>query len=225
MYVFFFFFLMIRRPPRSTLFPYTTLFRSGNSDVMVCDGFTGNVALKISESLAEMIGKKLKSLFKTNLKSRLGYFLLKPYFAKFKKTVDYSETGGAPLLGINGVCIIAHGSSTPKAIKNAILRAKELIEKKINEHIQEEIETNLEEQNLWARKGILWKNFKETIHFGPDGEQDNTKGSNNNNDGKKPESEIEAEVEKKSEIDSEKETEAEGEVKEKIIPDEGQNSK
>jgi glycerol-3-phosphate acyltransferase PlsX len=138
----------------------------GNADVIVCDGFTGNVALKISESLAEMIGTNLKNIFKTNWASKLGYFFLKPHLAEFKKKVDHSETGGAPLLGINGVCIIAHGSSTPKAIKNAIKRAKELIEKKINQHIQDDIEFNLEE-----RKGGLWDQIK-NIAFG-DEDKDN----------------------------------------------------
>jgi len=142
----------------------------GNADVIVCDGFTGNVALKISESLAEMIGANLKNIFKTNWASKLGYFFLKPHLAEFKKKVDYSETGGAPLLGINGVCIIAHGSSSPKAIKNAIKRAKELIEKKINQHIQDDIEFNLEE-----RKGGLWDQIK-NIAFGDD-EKDNGNAS------------------------------------------------
>lgn len=138
----------------------------GNADVIVCDGFTGNVALKISESLAEMIGTNLKNLFNTNWTSKIGYFLLKPHLDEFKKKVDYSETGGAPLLGINGVCIIAHGSSSPKAIKNAINRANELIEKKINQHIQDDIELNLEE-----RKGGLWNSIKH-IAFG-DEDKDN----------------------------------------------------
>ena len=142
----------------------------GNADVIVCDGFTGNVALKISESLAEMIGANLKTLFKKNWVSKIGYFLLKSQLAEFKKKVDYSETGGAPLLGINGVCIIAHGSSSPKAIKNAIIRAKELIEKKINQHIQDDIEFNLGE-----RKGGLWNQIK-NIAFG-DEEKDNGNAS------------------------------------------------
>jgi len=145
----------------------------GNADVIVCDGFTGNVALKISESLAEMIGEGLKKLFQATLKSKMGYLLLKPDLAEFKKSVDYSETGGAPLLGINGVCIIAHGSSSAKAIKNAINRAKGLIDKKINEHIQEDIEANLEDQALWIRKGIIWRHLKETIAFGSEAEQEN----------------------------------------------------
>lgn len=75
----------------------------GNVDVIVCDGFTGNIALKISESLAEMIGDSLKNLFTTGMATKLSYMLLKPHLAKMKKTLDHSEAGGAPLLGINGV--------------------------------------------------------------------------------------------------------------------------
>ncbi len=152
----------------------------GNADVIVCDGFTGNVALKISESLAEMIGTNLKLLFKSNWLSKIGYLLLKPRFAEFKKKVDYSETGGAPLLGVNGVCIIAHGSSSPKAVKNAINRAKEFIEKKVNQHIQDDIEFNIEKQDIWARKGELWQQFK-SIAFGSDGQQIQHNNHNNNN--------------------------------------------
>ena len=129
----------------------------GNADVIVCDGFTGNIALKISESLAEMIGTSLKNLFNSGMTTKLSYMFLKPHFAELKKTVDYSEKGGAPLLGINGVCIIAHGSSNPKAIKNAINRAHEFIDKKINKHICEDIETNLD------GKGSLWQHIKEIV--------------------------------------------------------------
>ena len=142
----------------------------GNADVIVCDGFTGNVALKISESLAEMIGSNLKRLFKSNWLSKLGYLLLKPKLNEFKKKVDYSETGGAPLLGVNGVVIIAHGSSSPKAIKNAINRARELSEKNINAHIQQGIEGNL--TNLESAKGTIWKQIK-NITFGADSEEPN----------------------------------------------------
>ena len=137
----------------------------GNADVIVCDGFTGNVALKISESLAEMIGTNLKRMFQSNWLSKLGYLLLKPQLDEFKKKVDYSETGGAPLLGVNGVVIIAHGSSSAKAIKNAINRARELSEKNINTHIREGIEANL--TNLKTAKGIIWKQIK-NITFGAD---------------------------------------------------------
>jgi glycerol-3-phosphate acyltransferase PlsX len=148
----------------------------GNADVIVCDGFTGNVALKISESLAEMIGTNLKRLFKSSWVTKLGYLLLKPHLAEFKKSVDHSETGGAPLLGVNGVVIIAHGNSSPKSMKNAIKRASELIEKKINEHIRDDIEANLEDQDIWARKGVLWSQLK-NIAFGAEQNNENNDGS------------------------------------------------
>ncbi|MFQ5450371.1 MAG: phosphate acyltransferase PlsX [Nitrospinaceae bacterium] len=158
----------------------------GQADVIVCDGFTGNVALKISESLAEMIGANLKQMFLSNWTSKVGYFFLKPHLDRFKKKVDYSETGGAPLLGVNGVCIIAHGSSSPKAIKNAINRAQELVDKKVNQHIKDDIESNLEDQALWTRKKVFWKQIK-SIAFGSGEEQEN----NNANDHGSP-SEIKA---------------------------------
>ncbi len=130
----------------------------GNADVIVCDGFTGNVALKISESLAEMIGTNLNRMFQSSWLSKLGYLFLKPQLDQFKKKVDYSETGGAPLLGVNGVVIIAHGSSSPKAIKNAINRACELSEKNINTHIRQGIESNL--VDLEASKETIWEQIK-----------------------------------------------------------------
>ncbi len=145
----------------------------GNADVIVCDGFTGNVALKISESLAEMIGTNLKKMFQNNWASKLSYLLLKPQLDQFKKKVDYSETGGAPLLGVNGVVIIAHGSSSPKAIKNAINRARELSEKKINEHIRQDIESNLMDGEV--AKGTIWKQIK-NMAFGPNAEERNGEG-------------------------------------------------
>ena len=146
----------------------------GNADVIVCDGFIGNVALKISESLAEMIGTNLKLMFQSNWVSKLGYLLLKPQLIDFKKKVDHSETGGALLLGLNGVVIIAHGSSSPKAIKNAINRAQELSEKKIIDHIKEDIELNL--SGVENSKETIWKQIK-NIAFGS--EQIDDKEDNN----------------------------------------------
>jgi phosphate acyltransferase len=143
----------------------------GNADVIVCDGFTGNIALKISESLAEMIGENLKQIFMANWITRVGYYLIKPHFINFKKMVDHSETGGAPLLGVNGVCIIAHGGSSPKAIKNAIIRAKELVEKKMNEHIRDDIESN-----LLVSKEPFWKQIKK-IAFVPGKDEKNSDSS------------------------------------------------
>lgn len=141
----------------------------GNADVIVCDGFTGNVALKISESLAEMIGSSLKLMFQSDWLSKLGYLLLKPKLVEFKKKVDHSETGGAPLLGVNGVVIIAHGSSSPKAIKNAINRAQELSEKNIIEHIKQDIELNL--SDIDNSKATLWGQIKDIAFGGKEGQQ------------------------------------------------------
>ena len=141
----------------------------GNADVIVCDGFTGNVALKISESLAEMIGSSLKLMFQSDWLSKLGYLLLKPKLVEFKKKVDHSETGGAPLLGVNGIVIIAHGSSSPKAIKNAINRAQELSEKNIIEHIKQDIELNL--SDIDNSKATLWGQIKDIAFGGKEGQQ------------------------------------------------------
>jgi glycerol-3-phosphate acyltransferase PlsX len=112
---------------------------SGDCDVIVCDGFVGNVALKVSESLAEAMQKFLKRHILSNPLGILGALLLKQSLKKFKKEIDYSEYGGAPLLGVDGVAIIGHGRSNAKAIKNAIRVAKAEVENKFNEKIQEAI--------------------------------------------------------------------------------------
>ena len=113
----------------------------GTADVVVCDGFIGNVALKISEGLAEAIVQFLKTEIMSSTVGKAGALLLKPAFARFKKKIDYAEYGGAPLLGVNGISIICHGRSTPKAIKNAIRVAKESFEKGVNRHIREGLAT------------------------------------------------------------------------------------
>ncbi|MDD5348323.1 MAG: phosphate acyltransferase PlsX [Candidatus Omnitrophica bacterium] len=115
---------------------------SGECDVIVCDGYVGNVALKVSESLAEAMQKFLKREFMSNPFSAFVASLLKPSFRRFKKEIDYSEYGGAPLLGVNGVAIIGHGRSNANAIKNAIRVAKEEVDRQFNEKILEAI--NLE---------------------------------------------------------------------------------
>jgi glycerol-3-phosphate acyltransferase PlsX len=112
---------------------------SGKCDIVICDGFVGNVALKISESLAEAMQEFLRRHLKSNPLGILGMLLLKTSLMKFKKDMDYSEYGGAPLLGVNGVVIIGHGRSNMKAIKNAIRVAKEEVERKFNEKITEAI--------------------------------------------------------------------------------------
>lgn len=113
---------------------------AGNADVIVCDGFIGNVALKISEGVAETIGKLLALEIGRSFLGKVGYLLLKPAFRSFKKRVDYAEYGGAPLLGVNGICIICHGRSSPRAIKNAIALAIELTKVQTIHVVQKDIE-------------------------------------------------------------------------------------
>ncbi|MBI3359003.1 MAG: phosphate acyltransferase PlsX [Nitrospirae bacterium] len=116
---------------------------AGAADVIVCDGFVGNVALKVSEGLAEAIVQFLKREIMATSIGRLGGLLLKPAFKRFKTKIDYAEYGGAPLLGIDGISIVSHGRSSPKAIKNAIRVAKESFEKGVNRHIQEEASSSV----------------------------------------------------------------------------------
>ncbi|MFH0738857.1 MAG: phosphate acyltransferase PlsX [Candidatus Omnitrophota bacterium] len=112
---------------------------SGRCDIIVCDGFVGNVALKVSESLAEAMQVFLKRHIMSNPLGVLGALLLRASFSRFKKQLDYSEYGGAPLLGVDGVVIIGHGRSNAKAIKNAIRVSKEEVERKFNEKITEAV--------------------------------------------------------------------------------------
>ena len=112
---------------------------SGEVDVVVCDGFVGNVALKVSEGLVEMIRSLLKESLAATLSSKIGYVLSRSAYKDFKKRLDYSEIGGAPLLGLKGVCIICHGRSDSNAIKNAIRSAAEFASSHINHRIKEEL--------------------------------------------------------------------------------------
>jgi phosphate acyltransferase len=116
---------------------------TGNIDVIVCDGFTGNVILKTSEGLADTLIKMLKREVANLASGRIGYLLIKPALKNFKKKTDYDEYGGAPLLGINGTCIISHGRSTAKAIRNAIRVASDFAEKRVCEIISSTIEKDL----------------------------------------------------------------------------------
>ncbi len=107
----------------------------GNLEVIVCDGFVGNVCLKLSEGLAESVLTMLKEEISKTFKAKMGYFLAKHAFGKFKKRVDYAEYGGAPLLGLNGTAIICHGRSNSTAIKNAMFVADELSANRVNDLI------------------------------------------------------------------------------------------
>lgn len=113
----------------------------GVTDVIVCDGFVGNVALKLGEGLTETVFSYLKENIKSTFRGMVGGWLLKPIFRKLKSMVDADEYGGAPLLGLQEGCIIAHGSSSPKAIRNALGEARLLIENDCNNRIGERIET------------------------------------------------------------------------------------
>ena len=112
---------------------------NGSVDVIVCDGFIGNVVLKTAESLAETIQGMLKKEITKNFLRKLGALLSMGAYRGLKKRIDYSEYGGAPLLGINGVCIITHGGAPALAIKNTLRVAGEFINHKVNIHIIESI--------------------------------------------------------------------------------------
>jgi glycerol-3-phosphate acyltransferase PlsX len=113
---------------------------SGLVDVVVCDGFIGNVALKASEGLVDMIKHMLQESLEATVTRKLGYVLSREAYRDFRKRVDYSEYGGAPLLGVKGASIICHGRSNTNAIKNAIRVASEFADGRINEKIQAELD-------------------------------------------------------------------------------------
>jgi phosphate acyltransferase len=110
---------------------------NGHVDVIVADGFVGNVALKISEGVAGFVRTVLKESLKATITRQVGYMLSRSAFSDFKKRIDHTEYGGAPLLGVKGVCIITHGSSNANAVKNAVRVAAEFSERRINESIEQ----------------------------------------------------------------------------------------
>lgn len=111
----------------------------GEADLIVTDGFTGNVTLKVSEGVVEVMLSMLKREIMSNLFSKIGFFFLRHSLKRIKKKLDYSEYGGALLLGVNGIVIIGHGSSNPKAIKNAISLSCKFVSEKVLEKISREI--------------------------------------------------------------------------------------
>jgi len=113
---------------------------NGRCDVVVTDGFTGNVCLKVSESLAEMLTSMIREELTRDVLSKAGAVLAQRAFARMKRRVDYTEMGGAPLLGINGASIICHGASPVKAIKNALRVATEWVRNNVNDHIKTALE-------------------------------------------------------------------------------------
>jgi glycerol-3-phosphate acyltransferase PlsX len=112
---------------------------SGQADVIVCDGFTGNVALKLSEGLVEMVEDLLGSELQSTFSSQVGYLLSRRAFRRFRRRVDYSEYGGAPLMGVAGLCIVCHGRSSAKAIRNAVAMASRFVSSNVLDRIEQEI--------------------------------------------------------------------------------------
>ena len=126
---------------------------NGSVDVIVCDGFVGNVILKSAEAVAEMVGKMLREEIERGIRTRVGYLFAKPAFDAFRKRTDYSEFGAAPLLGVNGGCFIGHGRSNAKAIQNAIRRATEFSAARLDQKIRDKIaELHSQEARLLSEK-------------------------------------------------------------------------
>jgi phosphate acyltransferase len=113
----------------------------GKADVVVCDGFTGNVILKFAESVIGLLKNKFKSYADRGVRQKVWMGMMRGTLRSILKEFDYQEYGGVPLLGVKGITIIGHGGSTPKAIKNMILKADEMIRKNINERIESALET------------------------------------------------------------------------------------
>ena len=116
---------------------------TGNTNVLVCDGFVGNTVLKMYEGVASTIFETLKDEIMSSFRTKIGGLLLKPVFKKFKKDYDYKEYGGAAFLGVDGICIKAHGSSDDKAFKNAIKQAINFYENGIIDKIKSHIEQKM----------------------------------------------------------------------------------
>ena len=114
---------------------------NGKADVIVCDGFIGNVSLKAVESCADAIMHFMREEMGKSIRAKVGYLLARPAFRAFRKKVDYAEYGGVPLLGVRGACIICHGGSSARAVKNAIRVTLDFVGNKVNDRIHDAIAT------------------------------------------------------------------------------------
>jgi len=112
---------------------------AGHADVIVCDGFTGNVTLKISEGLVETVEALLHDELSSTFGTRVGYLLSRQAYRRFRKRLDYSEYGGAPLVGLNGLCIVGHGRSSAKAVRNAVAMATRAVNERLLDRLAREI--------------------------------------------------------------------------------------
>ena len=137
---------------------------NGRADVVICDGFVGNAALKICEGLAEAIGAMIRQKLEASLKAKIAYLLARDMVNGIKKKLDYSEYGGAPLLGVNGVVIIGHGRSSAKAIKNAVRLAHEFAQVGLPDLLIRNLEENRDLQRLGGKNlAKIWEQIKEKI--------------------------------------------------------------
>ena len=137
---------------------------NGRADVVICDGFVGNAALKICEGLAEAIGAMIREKLEASLKAKIAYLLARDMVNGVKKKLDYSEYGGAPLLGVNGVVIIGHGRSSAKAIKNAVRLAHEFAQVGLPDLLIRNLEENQDLQRLGGKNlAKIWEQIKEKI--------------------------------------------------------------
>jgi glycerol-3-phosphate acyltransferase PlsX len=112
---------------------------AGEADVIVCDGFTGNVTLKISEGLVETVERLLYEELSATFATRVGYVLSRQAFRRFRKRVDYSESGGAPLVGLGGLCIVGHGRSSARAVRNAVALAARCVSDGLLQKLSREV--------------------------------------------------------------------------------------
>lgn len=112
---------------------------AGDADVIVCDGFTGNITLKTSEGLVETVEQVLHDELSSTFGTRVGYLLSRQAYRRFRKRLDYSEYGGAPLVGLNGLCVVGHGRSSPKAVRNAVAMAARFAAEGLVEKLAREV--------------------------------------------------------------------------------------
>lgn len=139
---------------------------NGSVDVVVCDGFTGNVALKTMEGVASFAGAVLKEAFQRKLSSKVGYLMSRAPLREAYRRLDYAEYGGAPLIGLDGVAIIAHGGSNPLAIKNAVRAARDAVDQGVNRRIMELLSSSGEGVDGEKKEGLpqkLWHRLKSKI--------------------------------------------------------------
>ncbi len=120
---------------------------AGDVDVIVCDGFTGNVTLKISEGLVETVEALLHAELSSTFGTRVGYLLSRQAFRRFRRRVDVSEYGGAPLLGLNGLCVVGHGRSSPKAVRNAVAMAARFVSQGLVARVRDEVAAAMERES------------------------------------------------------------------------------